>query len=335
MMKDNIVKTGESCLRIADGGPSPAEPRYVAGAQAHSFTPLISTFAGDDWRKMSDDIFTYVLPAGQNPPDEAGFRIRLSVHPALAEDALRTTLPIIVSEGCAFKVIANTALLELASSRSAAGKKTGDFMTVFPASEELFDDLTVKLQDATQGIESTYISPQSESNVRTALTLNNPWPGFDSYLPGEHAFFCGREEEQSELERRHESAPVTVLSGQPGVGKTSFMRAGLQPAFERAGYEPIYLRLQWAGAAHPLQQVRDEINRVLRERQIDGAPFGEGQSLREYFHRQGTGLGCRRWQAGGASLDFRPIRKRLYFGWQQSCREPASRCVLDSTRESG
>jgi hypothetical protein len=75
------------------------------------------------------------------------------------------------------------------------------------------------------------------------------------------------------------------------------LRAGLQPLFDRLSLEPVYLRLQCAGAVHPLQQVRDEVNRVLRERQLDGSPFGEGQGLREYFHQQEAG-----WVTAGGKL---------------------------------
>jgi hypothetical protein len=236
---------------------------------------------------MSEDIFTHVLPPGENPPDEAKFRIRLSVEPALADDLLRSAIPIIVSAGCPFKVTANTALLELVCSRSSAGEAAADFMIVYPPSEELFNDLTAKLQIATQGIKSAYVpKPPAETRVRTALTPDNPWPGLDSFLADENRYFCGREDEQLELAQCLERGSVTVVLGQPGAGKTSLLRAGLQPLFDRLRFEPVYLRLQCTGAVHPLQQVRDEINRVLRERQIAGAPFGEGQGLREYFHRQ-------------------------------------------------
>jgi hypothetical protein len=259
-------------------------------ARPHSFTPLISTLAGDGWRMVSESVFTYVLPAGADPPDEAGLRIRISVHPALADDLLRSAVPIIAGEGCPFRVIANTALLELVFSRNSAKDSPGDFMTVYPASQELFNDLTAKLRDATRAIKSSPITrPPAEIAGRPVLTPDYPWPGLDCFLPDDYAFFHGREDEQVELAQRLERESVTVLLSQPGAGKSSLLLAGLKPLFDRMSIQPVYLRLQWGGALHPLQQVRDEINRVLRERQIDGAPFGEGQSLREYLHRQEPG----------------------------------------------
>jgi hypothetical protein len=277
----------------------------MARPRAHSFTPLISTFAGDHWRKMSEDIFTHVLPAGESAPEKAEFRIRLSVHSALADDVLRSAVPIIVKAGCPFKVIANTALLELVWSQSSAGESAGDFMTIYPASQELFEDLTTQLQSATQGIKSSSMPMAvAEADGRKALTPDDPWPGRDSFLPDEHAYFYGREEERLEMAQRLERGTVTVVLGQAGVGKTSLVRAGLQPLFDRMGLAPVYLHLQCAGAVHPLQQVRDEINRVLRERQINGPPFGEGQSLHEYFNRRETG-----W----ITADGKPVLPALIF----------------------
>jgi hypothetical protein len=184
--------------------------------QAHSFTPLISDFAGDGWRKMSERIFTHVLPAGENLPDEAGFRIRLSVQPAFADDLLRSAVPIIVSAGCPFKVIANTALLELVCSKSSSGELAGDFLTVCPPSQDLINDLTAKLQSATEEIKSSFVPmPLAETSGRKAPTPDNPWPGLDCFLPGDYPYFHGREEEQLELAQRLERGPVTVVLGQP------------------------------------------------------------------------------------------------------------------------
>jgi hypothetical protein len=253
---------------------------------AHSFALLISAYAGDQWRLVSEGVFTHALPSGVNSAVEDGFKIRLSVYPALADEVLRRLVPIVVSAGCPFKVIANTALLELAFSRVSAKDAKPDFMTVYPASQELFDELTAKLQEATQEIKNSFIPPAlGKKSDRTPLTPENPWPGLDFYLANEHSYFCGREEEQLDLAQRIERSAVTVVLGQQSVGKSSLLRSGLAPAFERARFVPVHIQLQCNGEAHPLQQVRDEVNRVLRESQIEGAPFGEGQSLREYFNQ--------------------------------------------------
>jgi hypothetical protein len=273
--------------------------------QAHSFTALLSSCAGDQWRLVSEGIHTHALPAGANFPDEEGFRIRLSVYPALADDLLRGSVPIIVAAGCPFKIIANTALLELLCSRNFSRDSATDFMTIYPPSDEILTELTAKLRDIIDQVKSSHVPiPLAETSSRAALTPDNPWPGLDFYLPGEHSFFSGREDAQLDLAQRIERGPVTVVRGPSGAGKTSLLRAGLQPFFERASLIPVYLNLQRAGGIHPLQQVRDAVNRVLREHQIDGTPFGEGQSLREYFSQQ---------EPGWAAADKKPVVPVLVF----------------------
>ncbi|HUD82044.1 MAG TPA: hypothetical protein VMQ67_01010, partial [Candidatus Saccharimonadales bacterium] len=177
-------------------------------------------------------------------------------------------------------MIANTALLGLACSKWSSGEPAGDFMTVYPPSQALFDDLTEKLKQAIHGIKASDIPmPPAKTSGRTTLTPDSPWPGLDYFWPNESPYFFGCEDEQLELAQRLERAMVTVVLGQGGVGKSSLLRAGLTPLFDRLSCEPVYLRLHCGSAVHPVQQVRDEINRVLTERKIDGAPFGEGQTL--------------------------------------------------------
>jgi hypothetical protein len=283
-LEDDIVNSSEAYICLADDAPGLASAAYMICPQAHSFTSLLSNYAGEQWRLVSEGIFTHALPAGLSAPDEDGFKIRLSVYPALADEVLRVVIPIIVQAGCPFKIISNTALLELVCARNSLKDSAADFLTIYPASEELFNDLTAQVRDATRDIKASQVpAPLTETNFRIALTSDNPWPGLDYYLPDEPSFFCGREEERLELAQLVERGLVTVVLGKPGVGKSSLLRAGLKPFFERTKLEPVYVHLQSAGPVHPLQQVRDAVNRVLRERQIEGAPFGEGQSLREYF----------------------------------------------------
>jgi hypothetical protein len=288
------MNPGEAYISLADYGLQLAKPEPIVRSQAHSFTPLLSTFAGDRWRKGSEGIFTQVWTSGENPQGEAGYKIRLAAYPGIADEVLCAVVPIIVEAGCPFKVIANTVLLELACSKWSSEDPAGDFMTVYPPTQALFDDLTEKLKHALRGIkDAPVLAPSAETSGRTALTPDNPWPGLDYFLPADSSYFFGRDNEQLELEQRLERALVTVVLGEPGVGKSSLLRAGLKPLFDRKGLEPVYLRLQCAGAVHPVQQVRDEINRVLIERKINGAPFGEGQTLRDYFQVQKPG-----WVAG-------------------------------------
>ena len=49
----------------------------------------------------------------------------------------------------------------------------------------------------------------------------NPWPGLNAFNEEAHRFFNGRRTEAAELRRMVQYAPVTVVFGRSGLGKTS------------------------------------------------------------------------------------------------------------------
>ena len=75
------------------------------------------------------------------------------------------------------------------------------------------------------------------------LDLENPWPGLDSFEETASDFFHGREAEGDELVRRVIEAPVAVLFGKSGLGKTSLLKAGLFPRMRKRHLLPVYVRL--------------------------------------------------------------------------------------------
>ncbi|HEY3855993.1 MAG TPA: hypothetical protein VGO67_16515 [Verrucomicrobiae bacterium] len=280
------MNSREAHILVADYGAGDARKARILAPEAHSFTPLLSEFAGDQWRKGSEGIYTQAWASGGGP-DEAGFKIRIFATPATADSTLRALLPIVVEEKCPFKVIANSALLELAYFNWPSENPSGAFFTVYPPTEAAFNELAEKLKVAASGIKAAApASPTASVEKTNPLSPENPWPGSRPYLPEEAAYFFGFEDEQAELSRRLGRAALTVLLGAEQSGKSSLLQAGLTDALSHANMAPVYLRVKLGGAVHPVQQVRDAINRVLTERQIDGAPFGEGQTLRDYFHAQ-------------------------------------------------
>ena len=59
-------------------------------------------------------------------------------------------------------------------------------------------------------------------------------------------------------------APVTVLYGRSGLGKTSLLRAGLFPLLRERHFLPVYVRFELKPGAAPLsrqlhQSVRDAV----------------------------------------------------------------------------
>ena len=69
----------------------------------------------------------------------------------------------------------------------------------------------------------------SESAEARHLGPDNPWPGLDAFDEAGRDFFHGRDGEAEELLHRVASAPMTVLFGRSGLGKTSLLKAGLFP----------------------------------------------------------------------------------------------------------
>ncbi len=79
--------------------------------------------------------------------------------------------------------------------------------------------------------------------VQVAIDEQNPWPGLGSFDEGAERFFNGRENESAELRRLVLNAPLTVLFGASGLGKTSLVQAGLFPLLRKEHYLPVYVRL--------------------------------------------------------------------------------------------
>jgi tetratricopeptide (TPR) repeat protein len=119
------------------------------------------------------------------------------------------------------------------------------------------------------------------------LDAENPWPGLESFDEASAAFFHGREAETQGLLLALRRAPLTVLYGQSGLGKTSLLRAGLFPLLRDADHLPVYIRLDHGEDSPPLaDQVRQRLEEAAREARCELPLPMEGESLWAYFHRR-------------------------------------------------
>ena len=82
----------------------------------------------------------------------------------------------------------------------------------------------------------------------TSAKAPQPYPGLIPYTLEQHAQFFGRQELIKTLinniavpEKLHDR--VWIIYGEPGVGKTSLVQAGLQPHLIRQGYLPFYFSI--------------------------------------------------------------------------------------------
>lgn len=124
------------------------------------------------------------------------------------------------------------------------------------------------------------------SNAAPRLDAQNPWPGLDAFDEAGRAYFHGRDEEIEDLLRKVREAPLTVVFGKSGLGKTSLLRAGLFPKLRDERFFPVYVRLALrADAPSLVRQVQDRLRETLAEERIDAPAMREGESLWAYLHR--------------------------------------------------
>jgi len=126
-----------------------------------------------------------------------------------------------------------------------------------------------------------------ESNRYASINAQNPWPGLDFFTEDAAAFFNGRERESLLLLNRILDAPLTVLFGKSGLGKTSLLQAGLFPKLRKHKIQPIYVRLNFAkNAPPPVAQIAQRFKAELSRSNIEAPPFQPNETLWEYLHRR-------------------------------------------------
>ncbi|HSK80284.1 MAG TPA: hypothetical protein VLQ45_27770 [Thermoanaerobaculia bacterium] len=118
------------------------------------------------------------------------------------------------------------------------------------------------------------------------LDRDNPWPGLESFEEDARDYFHGREAEAEELLRRVADAPLTVLFGKSGLGKTSLLKAGLFPRLREKHFLPVHVRLDIRMEAPELaEQLRDALFAEIERERVDAPPLAAGETLWEFLHR--------------------------------------------------
>ncbi|MDC8446663.1 MAG: hypothetical protein LV471_12175 [Nitrosomonas sp.] len=121
-----------------------------------------------------------------------------------------------------------------------------------------------------------------------SLDAEHPWPGLASYDESSSHFFFGRSEEARELLRMVRLAPLTVLYGKSGLGKTSLLQAGFFPLLRNEHFLPVYLRLDYSPSASLplLLQAATKLQTALASAKIECTPWNNNESLWQYLHRR-------------------------------------------------
>ncbi|CQD03613.1 putative regulatory protein [Mycolicibacterium conceptionense] len=122
--------------------------------------------------------------------------------------------------------------------------------------------------------------------ITLRLDADNPWPGLESYCEDAQGFFYGRVHECEKLFKKVLDAPVTVLFGRSGLGKTSLLHAGLFPLLRNENYLPIYVRFDLkAGTASLSRQLHEAVRTAIHTEAPDAPLPQDDESLWEYLHR--------------------------------------------------
>jgi conflict system STAND superfamily ATPase len=122
----------------------------------------------------------------------------------------------------------------------------------------------------------------------TRLDALHPWPGLDSYDEASRDFFHGRDKEAETLERLVKLAPLVVLYGRSGLGKSSLLKAGLFPRLRVAGLLPVYIRIDFSESSpsDPLEQIARHVELEVAEQRLEVPVRGKGEPLWNWLHRK-------------------------------------------------
>lgn len=133
------------------------------------------------------------------------------------------------------------------------------------------------------------MSPEANSQPQPEIHLDHehPWPGLISFTEADHSFFFGREREVAELSRMIRQETATVFFGKSGLGKSSMLRAGVSPLLHDSAFVPIYIRLNHAEEAPPLEeQIGMRLADVCAQEKIEAPAPAVSETLWEYFHKK-------------------------------------------------
>lgn len=91
-----------------------------------------------------------------------------------------------------------------------------------------------------------------------------PYKGLQPYTEADRAFFFGRERDSEIIASNLYAAPLTVLYGESGVGKSSVLLAGVVPLFHQTPNVAVVVFRQWQDAQF-FSMLKAEVLRAVHE----------------------------------------------------------------------
>lgn len=166
--------------------------------------------------------------------------------------------------------------------------------------------------------------------VAATVNADNPWPGLLAFRETDQGYFQGRQTETEDLLRLVLRERLTVLFGLSGLGKSSLLQAGLFPRLRQENVFPVYIRLDFAsGQPNLAGQVTAIIAREASAHQVEAPLPKDGETLWEYFHRDGNNFWNARNRPVMPLLVFDQFEEIFTLGRLDSDRAAATEAFLD------
>lgn len=147
------------------------------------------------------------------------------------------------------------------------------------AAEEAHQAHRLETETLAAGVQK--LAAALQESVLTPQTKGNPYRGLGYYRLRDFNLLGGRAQAVADVLAQMDVNALTILHGDAGVGKTSLLRAGVQPALIQRGDLPVYV---YPGALAPAQALkRAFITDLSRTPLLAKAPLQE-------FLRQVSGL---------------------------------------------
>jgi len=150
---------------------------------------------------------------------------------------------------------------------------------------------------------------------RTLVEGESPYPGLTAFQESDADRFFGRSRDVARMTARVRELPITGIVGPSGVGKSSFIRAGVGPALKASGerWDVVTLR----PGRQPLAALASVVQRLTTRSGPDmETQVGEHQDLMRRLRTEpgyvGTLLRARARQTGGQILLFVDQFEELY-----------------------
>lgn len=165
--------------------------RYVP---TDAYRAPVREMLGPEWEIHPQGFWTLCMRPGTEFLRQ-GWKIHLSATPQTAHELLGRAVPLLAQRGVPFKFASDVTMHELSLTKNWPREGAGKFITVYPASDELFRELVLELHERTRDLRGPYIlSDRPYADSRTVF-----------YRYGEHA--GGTEITAQGLARRVLQAP--------------------------------------------------------------------------------------------------------------------------------